>query len=134
MYDPIMNASFSLSNQQAVSDGRWYNGEPIWNTVQRQVCIKKNKKHRIKKNSIPHLFFFVTKQPSPTLSCIHTTSFCEQGLRSATLFWPGSEAAIGGIRPTYWLPYNASMPYVDRVDQLLQWLQLPSEQRPNLLT
>ena len=29
-----------------------------------------------------------------------------QGRRAATMFWPGSEVAIGGVRPTYWKPYD----------------------------
>ena len=29
-----------------------------------------------------------------------------QGRRSASMFWPGSEAPINGRRPTYWRPYR----------------------------
>lgn len=36
MYDPVFNATFSLSNDSAVADGRWYGGEPVWVTVQKQ--------------------------------------------------------------------------------------------------
>lgn len=56
------------------------------------------------------------------------------GLRSATLFWPGSEAAIGGRRPDRWLPYDAAMPMAARVDQVLAWLALPAARRPHLVT
>ncbi|MGI8560246.1 MAG: ectonucleotide pyrophosphatase/phosphodiesterase, partial [Luteimonas sp.] len=52
--------TFKLSNREAVGDGRWWQGEPIWVAAERA------------------------------------------GLRTATLFWPGSEAAVGGIRPTRW--------------------------------
>jgi len=37
MWDPVFNANFSLSLPQAVSDGRWYGGEPIWVTAVKQV-------------------------------------------------------------------------------------------------
>ncbi len=37
MYDPEMDASFSLSNQDAISDSRWWDeGEPIWVTAEKQ--------------------------------------------------------------------------------------------------
>lgn len=56
------------------------------------------------------------------------------GLRTATLFWPGSEAAIGGVRPTYWLPFEQSVPSLARVNILLGWFTLPVEERPRLAT
>ena len=54
------------------------------------------------------------------------------GGRAAPLFWPGAEAPIGGLRPTYWTPYDHERPNDDRVDQVLAWLQSP--QRPSFLT
>ncbi len=57
-----------------------------------------------------------------------------QGMRTATLFWPGSEADIHGYRPDYWLGYDADMGYDARVDQVLHWLDLPASQRPRFLT
>ena len=84
-------ARFSLSNRDAIRDGRWWGGEPIWVTAERQ------------------------------------------GVRTATAFWPGSEAEIGGVRPSHWLPYDGAMPYADRVDQALTWLDLPADERPGLV-
>jgi predicted AlkP superfamily pyrophosphatase or phosphodiesterase len=55
-------------------------------------------------------------------------------LRTATMFWPGSEAPIEGIRPTFWKPYDENLPGNSRVDQVLAWLDLPADQRPTLLT
>lgn len=57
-----------------------------------------------------------------------------QGLRTAALFWPGSEAAIGGVRPTHALPYDHAMPDSARVRQVLDWLDLPRDRRPAFLT
>jgi len=57
-----------------------------------------------------------------------------QGLRTATLFWPGSEAAIGGLRPDRWLPYDGALPNEVRVDRILAWLDLPASARPALIT
>jgi len=58
----------------------------------------------------------------------------KQGVKSACYFWVGSEAEIMGVRPTYWNTYNGSIPYLDRVDQVIDWLSLPMSQRPALLT
>lgn len=43
------------------------------------------------------------------------------GKTAATLFWPGSEAEIAGMRPRQWLPYE-NLSSSDRVQRLLQWL------------
>ncbi len=58
----------------------------------------------------------------------------EQGLRTATLFWPGSEAEISGKRPTYWYEYIHSMPHQDRIAQIVEWMKLPIERRPSFTT
>lgn len=56
------------------------------------------------------------------------------GLPSATLFWPGSEAAIGGVRPTRWRAFDAGMPLEARVDTVLGWLSEPDTTRPRIAT
>lgn len=56
------------------------------------------------------------------------------GLPTATMFWPGSEAAIGGVRPTYWLPFEQTVPSSARVNILLGWYTLPEPEQPRLAT
>jgi predicted AlkP superfamily pyrophosphatase or phosphodiesterase len=56
-----------------------------------------------------------------------------QGRRSAAMFWPGSEAPVGGVRPTYWRHYDARLADTARVDQVLAWLDLPAGERPSVL-
>lgn len=92
MYDPEFKAKFSLSKREAVTDGRWWEGEPLWVTA-----VKQNQ-------------------------------------RSGTLFWPGSEAEIAGVRPTYWKVYDDDFPNSARVDTVLAWLDLPAARRPTFLT
>ena len=58
----------------------------------------------------------------------------KQGQRSGTFFWPGSEAAIGGVRPTYGRAYDSAVPNGVRVRQVLDWLGLPSSEAPSLVT
>src|SRR5579862_6682706 len=58
----------------------------------------------------------------------------QQGMRSATFFWPGAEAEIAGERPSYYIKYDGTIPDAARVDQVLAWLNLPAEQRPHFLT
>lgn len=57
-----------------------------------------------------------------------------QGMVSACFFWPGSEAAIGGVRPTFWNEYEDSVSNSERVDGVLRWLRLPEERRPHVIT
>jgi len=83
---------FSMGNKAAVTDGRWWGGEPVW------VAAEK------------------------------------AGLRAGTMFWPGSEAEIGGVRPSYWRPFEQTAPPNLRVDQVLAWLDEPTERRPRFLT
>ena len=56
------------------------------------------------------------------------------GLRTATMFWPGSEADIHGLHPDYWKPYDGNVTPIQRVDQVLAWLDLPPDRRPSFLT
>lgn len=58
----------------------------------------------------------------------------QQGMRSASFFWVGSEADIQGVRPTYYLKFDGSFPNLKRVQQVLAWLHLPPEQRPHFIT
>lgn len=58
----------------------------------------------------------------------------KQGLRAATMFWPGSDVAIEGIRPSAWLPFDGKRTPDQRVDQLLRWIDLPPAQRATFFT
>lgn len=57
-----------------------------------------------------------------------------QGLRTATMFWPGSEAPIHDRWPDLWKPFQKDMPSMARVEQVVQWLDLPQDQRPDFIT
>jgi predicted AlkP superfamily pyrophosphatase or phosphodiesterase len=91
-YDPLRKAEYKLSNRQAVGDGSWYNGTPIWVAAE------------------------------------------QQGMLAATYFWPGSEAKIQGLRPSYFFEYDEKTPIEDRISQVTKWLSLPPEKRPHLIT
>ena len=91
-WDPDRRARYSFRDQATVTDGRWYGGEPIWVTAERE------------------------------------------GMVAACFYWPGSEAAIKGVRPTFWKTYDASVPNTTRVDTVLGWLRLPDDQRPHIIT
>lgn len=61
------------------------------------------------------------------------------GLTAASMFWPGSEAAVRGVRPSLWTVFDQSMAGDARVDRLLGWLDLPvdgpkGERRPDIAT
>lgn len=92
IYDPTTDASFAMSKPEAIHDARWWGGEPIWVTAEKQ----------------------------------------EQ--RTGAYFFPGTETEIGGVRPTYWKPYDGKIPNFERVDTALSWLDLPPAQRPTFIT
>ena len=58
----------------------------------------------------------------------------KQGMVAAALFFPGTEADIGGVRPSHWRPYDGSVPNVERIKQVLAWLAMPAVERPHLIT
>jgi predicted AlkP superfamily pyrophosphatase or phosphodiesterase len=92
MRDPVTGMVFTLSDRDAVGDGRWWGGVPVWVSAGRA------------------------------------------GLRTAAMFWPGSEAEIGGRRPDEWFAYDERRLPGQRVDQVLSWLDRPPAQRPHFIT
>lgn len=91
MWDDTLGR-FTMARRDAVQDARWWGGEPLWVTAERQ------------------------------------------GIRTAPMFWPGSEAPIGGAMPAIWMRYDGDVPLATRVDSLLAWLTLPDSLRPRFLT
>jgi len=84
--------SFTLRDSLAQWEPRWWGGEPIWRTVERQ------------------------------------------GRRAASVSWPGSEAPIGGARQSWWNRYEHDRPHAEIVGQVLEWLALPADSAPVLIT
>ena len=88
VYDPGTGDWFSMGDSQSTQDPRWWGGEPIWETAERQ------------------------------------------GLRGATMFWPGSDARP----PSRHVPYDGTLADRDRVEIVLDWLELPEDVRPHFVT
>ena len=58
----------------------------------------------------------------------------KQKMLTASFYWVGAEAAIQGIRPTYYYKFNNLIPMGDRILDVRNWLSLPEEKRPHLIT
>ncbi|UAK24962.1 alkaline phosphatase family protein [Sphingomonas nostoxanthinifaciens] len=56
------------------------------------------------------------------------------GIRTATMFWPGSNVENGGVRPHDWWAYDKAIPEAQRVDAVLDWLRRPAATRPRFVT
>lgn len=57
-----------------------------------------------------------------------------QGVKTATVFWVGSDVAIHGEHPTYWRDYQTQqLDFEGRVDEILRLLKMPEKDRPHLV-
>lgn len=91
IHDSVLG-NFRISDSIAVRDARWWGGEPIWVTAERQ------------------------------------------GRQAGAVFWPGSEAAIEGVRPSRWMKFDDTYSNSARVDSVLTWLTLPEGKAMSLVT
>lgn len=57
----------------------------------------------------------------------------KQGVRTASFYWVGSEYSIQGRQPSIWKPFDKKVPFSDRADSVISWLQLPEKERPRLV-
>ena len=83
---------YALSDRQAVQDGSWYGGQPVW------VAAEK------------------------------------AGMVTAAYFFVGTEADVDGVPMTYWNAFDDSVAGEARVDQVIDWLSMPEDRRPHLVT
>jgi alkaline phosphatase D len=90
-YDEARSARYAIADANAVTDGSWYSGVPLWSLAE------------------------------------------SQGMRTACLFWPGSEAKIAGFQPTYYLRFDDTIDNEARIAQVLAWLKLPAADRPHFI-
>jgi predicted AlkP superfamily pyrophosphatase or phosphodiesterase len=58
----------------------------------------------------------------------------KQGVKSASFYWVGSEAPVGGMHPTYWKKYDEKVTYEARIDTVIKWLGYPPDRRPEMVT
>jgi len=58
----------------------------------------------------------------------------QQNMLTASFYWVASEADIQGVRPTYYYNYNTQISIHNRIQKVVQWLSLPPEKRPHLIT
>lgn len=59
----------------------------------------------------------------------------KQGVKSASIYWVGSDVAIQGLYPDYYLRWDNEprLTYPQRVDEALRIAKLPESERPSLL-
>jgi predicted AlkP superfamily pyrophosphatase or phosphodiesterase len=91
-WDDSLQAKFKAEGDPSALEGRWWGGEPIWVTLEKQ------------------------------------------GQKAAAMFWPGSEASIQGMYPTYFQKYQHNMPHTERVAWVLAQLDRPVAERPTFST
>ncbi|HVZ17232.1 MAG TPA: ectonucleotide pyrophosphatase/phosphodiesterase [Terriglobales bacterium] len=92
IWDDTMGLKFAVKDREQLKNSKWWGGEPIWVTAEKQ------------------------------------------GVVTAPLDWPGSEAAIEDKHPTYYREFDSKMSAEERVTQLLPYFDKPSPERPRFLT
>ena len=55
-----------------------------------------------------------------------------QGVKTASYFWVGSEAPIGGVYASKWKKYDHNFSFESRIDSIVSWFSLPIKERPRL--
>ena len=56
------------------------------------------------------------------------------GVKTATVFWVGSDVAVQGEHPNYWRDYQTEqIDFPGRVDEVIRLLKLPEKDRPHLV-
>ncbi|HEY0742143.1 MAG TPA: ectonucleotide pyrophosphatase/phosphodiesterase [Chryseosolibacter sp.] len=58
----------------------------------------------------------------------------QNGIKSASYFWVGSELRQENLHPDYYYSYDQSVPFGNRIDKIIDWLSLPEEERPHMIT
>ncbi|GJE99017.1 phosphodiesterase domain-containing protein [Phanerochaete sordida] len=55
------------------------------------------------------------------------------GIVTANLMWPGPPVTRRGVEPTYFVPWKDHVPLKEKHDQIMEWIDLPLEKRPQLI-
>jgi len=58
----------------------------------------------------------------------------QQHMVTANFYWVGSDAPIKGIFSAYYYKHNNKIPINDRIQTVVNWLKLPADKRPHLIT
>src|SRR6201996_7629105 len=58
----------------------------------------------------------------------------QQHMLAASFYWVASEADIKGTRPSYYYIYNEKIGIDKRIQEVKNWLELPAEKRPHMIT
>ena len=58
----------------------------------------------------------------------------KQGMLSASMMWVGSASDAGGTRPTYYYHYHEKFSPEEKVEKVIDWLQLPEDRRPHFIS
>lgn len=57
----------------------------------------------------------------------------QNGMKSASYFFVGSEADVQGVRPSYYYDYDGRINNLTRVSKVFEWLQMPDSIRPQMI-
>ena len=58
----------------------------------------------------------------------------KNNIKSATYFWVGSEAKINNYRPSIYKYYKNGVDPIEKINEVISWLEYPKEEQPELIT
>jgi len=55
------------------------------------------------------------------------------GIKTANLMWAGPPITSSGTSSTYFIPFRDKVPLQEKLDQILQWIDMDIDERPQLI-
>ena len=114
--------SFTFPNHYAIATGCYSNKHKI---IGNEFTTEQGRYSYKDKNSVQDAKWYGAEPIWVTAE--------KNNIITATYFWVGSEAKIGGYYPTYYKEYESGINPYDKVDQAINWLELPISSRPRLV-
>ncbi|KAI0916843.1 hypothetical protein AcW2_007127 [Taiwanofungus camphoratus] len=114
-WDPHTELEFHYNSIESAWNSSWWLGEPVRQVIL-FICML---------NKLAHAWFSCKMQMWETAQ--------RAGIITANLMWPGPPTTMSGMSPTYFVPWRDRVPLKEKLDQIMTWIDMPIERRPQLI-
>ncbi|KAI0076312.1 Phosphodiest-domain-containing protein [Panus rudis PR-1116 ss-1] len=108
-WDPNSGQEFHYNRASSSWNSSWWFGEPMWETAERSGLTTANLMWYVRFGLWYHWF-----QPNTQLR-------------------PGPPVTSSGASPSYFIPWRDKVPLKEKHDQIMRWIDLPLQDRPQLI-